>query len=308
MDVSVVVPVLNEEENVEELVRRIHSSLSPTDLRFEVLIVDDGSTDRTVDILRQLQPEHPSLRVVKLRKNYGQTPAMKAGIDHARGDVIVTMDGDLQNDPADIPQLVERLGDDYDLVTGWRKRRKDPFLTRKVPSKVANWIIWKLTGVRIHDNGCSLKAYRAEVIKQTPLYSDLHRFIPAMMSVAGSRIAEVPVNHHPRQRGASKYGLSRIGKVLMDMTTVKMLVAFQERPLHWFGILSLPLGLLTLLVSLLFLLGDGTRGGVTVSLVVLGASLFLHFVTMGLLAELVVNTGRPYAYRSMSRTTHGKRS
>ena len=305
MDLSVVVPVFDEEENVQELYERILAVLDGK-YSFEVIFVDDGSRDATVPILIELRETHPNIGIIELRKNCGQTAAMKAGIDHARGEVIITMDGDLQNDPKDIPRLVETLGDAYDLVTGWRRDRQDLLLSRKVPSRIANWLIRKITGVQIHDNGCSLKAFRAEVIKATPLYSEMHRFIPAMMTVAGARIAEIVVSHHARQRGKSKYGISRVGKVFFDIITIKMLIGFSDRPLHWFGLLSVPAGLISALFLLLFLLPSSgisstAVGPVFGSVAVLGAYLSVHFVTMGLLAELIVKMGNDYEFRSASR-------
>lgn len=297
MTISVVVPLYNEAENVVELHRRIVTALEGCGHAFEMIFVDDGSRDGTLAALHGIASDDARVRVVKLRRNYGQTPSMRAGIDCAKGDVIVTMDGDLQNDPADIPELVERLEQGYDLVAGWRRNRQDAFLSRKLPSRAANWLIGHVVGVRIRDNGCSLKAYRSAVIKQTPLYSEMHRFIPAMVTAVGGRIAEVPVRHHPRLRGTSKYGISRTGKVLLDMFTVKMLVTFSQRPLHWFAILALPPGLAAVLAiaAQLFLVagpGPGRPGVVLPAVAVLFAYLSIHMIMLGLLGELVVRTGR----------------
>jgi glycosyltransferase involved in cell wall biosynthesis len=200
--------------------------------------VDDGSKDKTFQIARGLCAKDARLRVIRFRKNYGQTPAMAAGIDHARGEILITMDGDLQNDPEDIPRFIEKIEEGYDIVCGWREKRQDKLITRKIPSIFANWLIGKVTGVPIRDNGCSLKAYRAEVIKAIPLYSEMHRFIPAMASIAGSRIAQIPVRHHARKYGKSKYGLSRIYKVLLDLLMIKTVVSFASRPMLWFGGMS----------------------------------------------------------------------
>jgi glycosyltransferase involved in cell wall biosynthesis len=306
MRLSVVVPVLNEEENVEELCARISSALASGDLDHEIIFVDDGSTDATVDRLRRLQEADPRIRVVKLRRNYGQTPAMRAGIDYAKGDVIVTMDGDLQNDPSDIPMIVQKLEEGFDLVAGWRRKRKDPFLTRKLPSKIANWLIGKITGVPIRDNGCSLKAYRAEVIKNIPLYSEMHRFIPAMSSLAGVRIAEVAVNHHPRIHGESKYGLSRTGKVLLDLVSIKMLIACSQRPLHWFGLLSILFVAVSLIsgASYLWTLAFSDPESVRIvfpSLCVLFGCLAVQLVFLGLLADLILRMGKPHDFYAVSR-------
>ena len=233
--ISVVAPLFNEEECVPGLVRGIADALEG--YSWELILVDDGSTDRTAEVAKGFAAEDDRIRVVRLARNYGQTPAMQAGFDHARGDVVVTMDGDLQNDPADIPRLVAKIEEGYDLVVGYRERRQDRLLTRKVPSWIANRIIRWLTGVAIRDNGCSLKAYRRELLDRIVLYSDMHRFIPAVSAgVAGARIAEVPVRHHPRRYGTSKYGLSRVAKVLADLVTITMIRWFRERPLQMFAI------------------------------------------------------------------------
>ena len=233
--ISVVAPLFNEEECVPGLVRGIADALEG--YSWELILVDDGSTDRTAEVAKGFAAEDDRIRLVRLARNYGQTPAMQAGFDHARGEIVVTMDGDLQNDPADIPRLVAKIGEGYDLVVGYRERRQDRLLTRKVPSWIANRIIRWLTGVAIRDNGCSLKAYRRELLDRIVLYSDMHRFIPAVSAgVAGARIAEVPVRHHPRRYGTSKYGLSRVAKVLADLVTITMIRWFRERPLLMFGI------------------------------------------------------------------------
>ncbi|HEX7078107.1 MAG TPA: glycosyltransferase family 2 protein [Candidatus Eisenbacteria bacterium] len=303
--VSVVVPLYNEEENVEELHARIVSALDRSGHPYEILFVDDGSRDGTVRILRDIAARDRRVRVIKLRRNYGQTPSMRAGIDAATGDVIVTMDGDLQNDPEDIASLVEHLGRGYDLVAGWRRNRQDALISRKVPSKIANWLIGKVVAVPIRDNGCSLKAYRASVIKQTPLYSEMHRFIPAMVTAGGGRIAEVPVRHHPRLRGTSKYGISRTGKVLLDMITVKMLVAFSQRPLHWFGLLAVPpavLSVFAVAVHVLMIVDPRVAAeAVLPSVAALFAYLSIHMIMLGFLGELIVRTGRSRPFRSVTR-------
>jgi glycosyltransferase involved in cell wall biosynthesis len=246
VEVSVVVPLYNEEESVQLLYERITEAVAPMGRPYEILFVNDGSRDRTLEIAAGLASRDPHLKVIDFRGNYGQTPAMAAGIDHARGRFIVTMDGDLQNDPADIPVMLEELTDEYDMVVGWRKNRQDKLITRKVPSWIANRLIGKVTGVPIRDNGCSLKVYRASVIKQVPLYSEMHRFIPAMASIAGARVREVAVRHHARQFGQSKYGLSRVYKVLLDLLAIKTITGFAQRPLVWFGMLALPFALLSL--------------------------------------------------------------
>jgi glycosyltransferase involved in cell wall biosynthesis len=292
--VSVVVPLYNEEESVQPLFERITAALSGAGLDYEILFVNDGSRDRTLEIAAGLADRDARLRVIDFRGNYGQTPAMAAGIDHARGEYIVTMDGDLQNDPADIPVMLSELTSDYDMVVGWRKNRQDKLITRKIPSWIANRLIGKVTGVRIKDNGCSLKVYRASVIKQVPLYSEMHRFIPAMASIAGARVKEVAVRHHARQFGQSKYGLSRIYKVLLDLLAIKTITGFAQRPLVWFGMLALPFAVLSF-VSFLAAAWP-LFAGEPLSLPFAGTSVLLaalsFFLVMGgALGELVYTTG-----------------
>ena len=227
---SIVVPVYNEEENVRPLFEKIQAVCETIGETYEVLFVDDGSRDETFAVLAELSKEKSQLVVIRFRENAGQTAAMAAGFEFARGQRIISMDGDLQNDPTDIPKLLQKLDEGYDLVCGWRKERQDKFLTRRVPSIVANWIIGKVTGVPIHDNGCSLKAYRASVIKQVPLYGEMHRFIPAMSTVVGARIAEMVVTHHPRRFGKSKYGLGRVWRVMLDIMAFKFIISvFAQR-------------------------------------------------------------------------------
>ncbi len=228
---SIVVPVYNEEENVRPLFEKIQAVCETIGDTYEVLFVDDGSSDATFAVLSELSKRVRQVVVIRFKENAGQTAAMAAGFEFARGERIVSMDGDLQNDPIDVPKLLEKLDEGYDLVCGWRKERQDKFLTRRVPSIVANWIIGKVTGVPIHDNGCSLKAYRASVIKQVPLYGEMHRFIPAMSTVAGARIAEIVVTHHPRRFGQSKYGLGRVWRVALDIIAFKLIIfVFALRP------------------------------------------------------------------------------
>jgi glycosyltransferase involved in cell wall biosynthesis len=241
---SVVVPFFNEEDSIGPLHSAIVAAVAPLGLEYELLFVDDGSTDATHERAVELARRNPHLKIIRFRRNYGQTAAMVAGIEYASGQIIVTMDGDLQNDPGDIGQLLARMNEGFDIVVGWRHRRQDKLITRKIPSRVANWLIGRVTGVPITDNGCSLKAFRASVIKRIPLYSEMHRFIPAMAGLAGPRIAEIKVRHHARKFGRSKYGLSRIYKVLMDLMVIKTVAAFTSRPLLWFSLLSLPLLLL----------------------------------------------------------------
>lgn len=232
---SVVVPMYNEEDSAGPLVEAVRSALGDA-YAWELILVDDGSRDRTVERITALTAADPRVRLVRLARNYGQTPAMQAGFDAARGDVVVTMDGDLQNDPRDIPAVLARLDEGYDLVAGYRERRQDVFLKRRLPSLIANWLIRQATGVPIRDNGCSLKAFRRPVVDQLHLYSDMHRFIPAVAAAtAGARITEMPVRHHARRFGQSKYGLSRIAKVLADLLVIIMIRSFRDRPLHLFA-------------------------------------------------------------------------
>ena len=243
-DLSVIVPFYNEEDNIVRMHAAIVAALEPLGIEFEMVFVDDGSRDRTLHRAIDLAQHDARLRVVQFRRNYGQTPAMAAGIEHARGKVLVTMDGDLQNDPRDIEHFLAKMNEGYDIVVGWRFNRQDKLVSRKIPSKIANWLIGKVTGVPIKDNGCSLKAYRAALIKEIPLYSEMHRFIPAMASIAGPRIAEIKVRHHARQFGQSKYGLSRVYKVLLDLMVIKTVASFTSRPLLWFSLIATPLAML----------------------------------------------------------------
>src|SRR5918996_3635984 len=243
MNLSIIVPLYNEEESIIPLYTAIQGTVESLGLEYEILFVDDGSRDKTFATASRLAEQDPHLRVIKLRRNYGQTPAMVAGIEHANGKILITMDGDLQNDPDDIPEFIRKIHEGYDIVVGWRHKRQDKLFTRKIPSRIANWLIGKVTGVPIKDNGCSLKAFRASLIKRIPLYSEMHRFIPAMASIAGPRIAEIKVRHHARQFGKSKYGLSRIYKVLLDLLVIKTVASFTSRPLLWFTMLATPLAL-----------------------------------------------------------------
>ena len=294
VDLSIVVPLYNEEESVTPLYQSICATLESVEYDTEIIFVDDGSQDATFSVAERLAATDPRLRVIKFRRNYGQTPAMAAGIDLARGDIIITMDGDLQNDPADIPDFISKMAEGYDIVVGWRFERQDKLISRRIPSRIANWLIGKVTGVPIKDNGCSLKAYRADVIKNVPLYSEMHRFIPAMTSIAGTRIAEIKVNHHARRFGESKYGLSRIYKVLLDLLTIKMISTFTARPLRWFAIFAIPFLMLSfamLFGGILMLVINGQQ-----SLPIAGAGLFFGSLSVflllsGGLAELVSRTG-----------------
>jgi glycosyltransferase involved in cell wall biosynthesis len=292
MTLSVVIPLYNEEENIQLLHERLRKALDPLNQEYEILFVDDGSTDRTLSLLEKIQADDKRLVVLSLRRNFGQTAAFAAGFDFARGDIVVTMDGDLQNDPTDIPKLLEMIKDN-DLVSGWRKKRKDPFFTRRFPSIIANWLISKVTGVKLHDYGCSLKAYRREVIKNLKLYGEMHRFIPAVASWYGVRVAEVETVHHPRLRGKSKYGISRTLKVVLDLITVKFLQSFSTKPIQFFGPVGVLSGILGFLI-LLYLTIDKVFFGNPIGgrpLILLGALLIIvgiQLIGMGLLGEMLV--------------------
>jgi glycosyltransferase involved in cell wall biosynthesis len=292
---SVVIPLYNEEESIDKLYDLLEHVLTKTNLIYEILFVDDGSSDNTFLKAKKIASKNKRLRVIKFRRNYGQTPAMVAGILNARGEVIITMDGDLQNDPSDIPKFIKKINEGYDLVIGWRHKRQDKLVTRKIPSKIANWIIGKITGVPIKDNGCSLKAYKAELIKNIPLYSEMHRFIPAMSSIAGARIIEIKVRHHPRKFGTSKYGLSRIYKVLLDLIAIKTIISFSPRPIFGFGIISV----ISAFVSIIFLgvsifqvfLTPDQSSVIAMSISLLFGVLSIFLLLLGMLCDLVVKTG-----------------
>lgn len=293
---SVIVPLFNEQESVRPLYEAIVRALDQLGRPFEMVFVDDGSRDATVAVATQLARHDSRLRIVKFRRNYGQTAAMAAGIEYSRGEVLVTMDGDLQNDPADIRLLLEQIDAGFDVVVGWRHDRQDKLVSRKIPSRIANWLIGKVTGVPIRDNGCSLKAFRAALIKGIPLYSEMHRFIPAMASIAGPRVAEIKVRHHARRFGESKYGLSRIYKVLLDLMVIKTIATFASRPLRWFGLLSLPLFVLALAAFTQAALDFAYGGSDGTSLPVAGAGVIFLASAMillcsGALAELIYARG-----------------
>ncbi len=292
---SVCVPFYNEEESIAPMHEAVVDALQPLGLAFEMVFVDDGSRDSTLAIAVGIAKQDPRVRVVKFRRNYGQTAAMAAGIEAARGDVIITMDGDLQNDPRDIPQLLELIEQGYDIVVGWRHDRQDKLVSRKIPSRIANRLIAKVTGVAIRDNGCSLKAYRASLIKHIPLYSEMHRFIPAVANIAGPRVAEIKVRHHARKFGKSKYGLSRVYKVLLDLMVIKTVATFASRPLLWFGMLALPLTALATL-TLGYSAYNAIATGRPLSLSLAGSGIiFLSsafiFICAGAIGELAYKLG-----------------
>lgn len=300
MDVSVVIPVYNEAESLQTLYQALHDALDSQPFSWEAVLVDDGSKDESVaklEELARLDPEH--MVVVEFRRNFGQTAAMSAGIDEARGEVIVLMDADLQNDPADIPMMLDKMAEGYDVVSGWRANRQDNFTTRTFPSRIANALISKVTGVHLHDYGCSLKAYRREVITSFKLYGEMHRFIPAYANMVGARIVEVPVRHHARKFGQAKYGLERIGKVILDLFTVKFLASYSRKPIYLFG----GVGLGSIGISILLVFGlliwrvvnnhDPEAHLVRSPLLYFSMMLFMigfQCILLGLIAELLVRT------------------
>ena len=295
MDLSIVVPIYNEEENIRDLHREIGEALGGGVTEYELILVDDGSTDGSFRVLKEIASIDSRVKVIRFRRNFGQTAAMAAGFDAASGQVVIPMDGDLQNDPADIPRLLSRIGEGFDVVSGWRRDRKDSFLNRTLPSILANRFISHMTGIRLHDYGCTLKAYRRELLDGINLYGEMHRFVPALVSQIGARVTELPVGHRPRLRGVSKYGISRTMRVILDLLTVKFLLNYSTRPIQLFG----RFGVYTLLASVL-------SGGATIYM-----KLFLHvsmnrnplllltvlllfigvqFIVLGLIGELIART------------------
>ncbi len=295
---SLFLPVYNEEENLEDLQEKIIASMEGFGHSFEVIYVDDGSTDRSLEILKGFAARDRRVRVIAFRRNYGQTAAMSAGIDAARGEILIPMDADLQNDPADIGRLLAKLDEGYDVVSGWRRNRRDAFMTRTLPSRIANWLISHIGGVSLHDYGCSLKAYRREVLKGVHLYGEMHRFIPIYASWAGGRVAEIPVVHYPRKAGKSKYGLSRTIKVIFDLVTIKFMASYLTKPLYvfgWAGVLAFLISVLSATFAVLMKYAGWPHHAdfiqtplpvLAMIMLVLGIQLIL----MGLIAEMVVRT------------------
>lgn len=315
--VSIVVPIYNEVESLPLLIDTIAETCKENSIGYEIVCVDDGSQDGSKDLLAEMARSRPDLKAIIFRRNYGQTPAMAAGFDYAKGKIIVTLDGDLQNDPSDIPKLLAKLEEGYDLVSGWRKNRQDNNLTRLLPSKIANWIIGKVTGIKLSDYGCSLKAYRAELVADMNLYGELHRFLPALAYIEGALITEIPVKHNPRRYGNSKYGLGRTFRVVMDLLTVFFIKKFLTRPMHVFGLLGLASMVLGAILGgyLTYLklgldrnIGDRPLLILVALLILTGIQLF----SFGLLAELLMRTyhesqKRPiYRVREVIDGTGGK--
>ncbi len=295
MKISVVIPIYNEEENVTLLYDELTGVMKSMDSRYEIIFIDDGSSDTTLSILKSIQASDTDVAVIQFRKNFGQTAAMSAGFDYARGDVIITMDGDLQNDPQDIPRFIEKIKEGFDIVTGWRYDRKDAFISRRLPSIIANKIISWTTGVALHDYGCTLKAFRKEVIKNIHLYGEMHRFIPAIASGMGISFTEIKVNHRARRFGTSKYGISRTIRVVLDLITVKFLLSYATRPIQIFGLLGVISGTVGFLIALVMTiqrqffdvpLSDRPLLLLAILLIFIG----IQFISIGLIAELQART------------------
>ncbi len=294
-EITVVIPVHDEADNVKLLANRLLAVLSCLERPFEIIFVDDGSRDGTAGALQTITGKIPQVKTIRLRRNFGQTAALAAGFQYAAGDIIVTMDGDLQNDPEDIPKVIAKLSEGYDVVSGWRKDRQDAYLRRTLPSKIANKLISMVSGVSLHDYGCSLKAYRADIAKSLHLYGEMHRFLPALAGIEGARIAELPVLHHPRRFGRSKYNLTRTFRVVLDLMTVVFLQRFITRPLHifgGFGLLSLAAGIFTcayLTVDKLAFghpIGDRPLFDLGIVLLIMG----VQFISTGIIAEILIRT------------------
>ncbi len=306
LELSVVVPLLNEEDNIKPLYDEIIAAVNGR-FEFEIIFVDDGSTDSSFDILKQIAGADKRVRVLKLRKNFGQTAAMSAGFDNAKGQIVVPLDADRQNDPADISALIQKLNEGYDIVSGWRKQRQDKALSRRMPSMLANKMIAWVTKVRLHDFGCTLKAYRREILEETRLYGEMHRFIPALASWRGAKVTEIVVNHRPRTAGVAKYGLGRTFKVLLDLITVKFLGSYSTKPIYVFGGTGVVMALMAFVSGLFVLyqkfISEGHLAMNRNPLLVLTALLIttsVQFILMGLLAEILVRT----YHESQNRTTY----
>ncbi|MCH9683701.1 MAG: glycosyltransferase family 2 protein [Deltaproteobacteria bacterium] len=308
MDLSIVVPIYNEEESIPELVSEVRNALSEAGLTYELICVDDGSSDRSLEILTEMSADDPTLRVCELRRNFGQTAAMQAGFDSAVGRIIVSLDADLQNDPKDIPAMVTKLDEGFDMVAGWRAGRKDTFLNRRLPSIIANWIIGRTTNVRLHDYGCTLKATRRELMQQIDLYGEMHRFIPAIASLAGARICEVKVNHRARRYGTSKYGIGRTLRVILDLITVLFLQRYLSRPMQVFGLWGLVLsfvgfGICAYLAFMRIVYESQLADRPLLTMGVLMLLAGIQLVSLGLVADLLTRTyheaqhRRPYFIR-----------
>jgi len=293
--ISIVVPIYNEQDNVNALYTAITEAMLRMKCGYELIMVDDGSSDGSYALLAKIAKEDTCLKLIRFRRNFGQTAAMAAGFDVARGSIIIPMDGDLQNDPADIPRLVDKINEGFDVVSGWRRDRKDTFITRKIPSILANSLISRLTGVHLHDYGCTLKAYRREVLDGINLYGEMHRFVPALASQVGAKVTELPVNHYPRLHGVSKYGISRTLRVILDLMTVKFLLAYSTKPIQLFGkwgVYTIMLGVLTGTMTVYMKLFEHLSMNRNPLLILTLFLLFMgiQFIVMGLLGELNART------------------
>jgi glycosyltransferase involved in cell wall biosynthesis len=294
IDLSIVVPIYNEEDSIRELIETVNNVLSRIEqLSFELILVDDGSIDGSWGVIEQVKNEFTNIRGIKFKRNFGQTAAMVAGIDNSKGDVIITMDGDLQNDPLEIPKIWQTINEGYDIVSGWRKNRKDHW-SRVWPSKIANKVISTTTGVRLHDYGCSLKGYRSSCIKPLKAYGEMHRFLPALSSMTGARIVEIPVNHLPRRYGSSKYGFSRIFKVLSDIFAINLIIRFSSMPLKGFSFISLPFCVLALFFAVLSISADifswsGGKAGYFAILSGLNLMAVVSLISLGIVSELAIS-------------------
>ena len=319
MDLSIIIPIKDERDNLRPLDARLRQALEPLGLNYEVILVDDGSVDGSFEVLRELAERDARVKVVRLRRNFGQTPALQAGIDHSSGEVLVTMDGDLQNDPIDIPVLLSKLAEGYDAVLGLRARRQDKLLLRKIPSFFGNWLIRKVTGVHIKDMGCTLRAMRRDLAEALPLYGELHRFVPVLAQQLGGRLAQIPVRHHPRTAGKTKYNLTRTFRVLLDLITIKFMHSYLTRPMHVMGLaglLAMGLGALSLLATVWMKSHSGIymTGNPLLHLSIMLEMVGIQFISMGLLGEVMTRTyfesqGKtPYAVQAtLNLTTHGER-
>jgi glycosyltransferase involved in cell wall biosynthesis len=297
-DISIIIPVYNEEDNIPLLYDQITNSMLDLTSHYEIIFVDDGSSDSTFDRLKSISDQDKKLKIIKFRSNFGQSAAMAAGFKHARGKIIISMDGDLQNDPGDIKTMVDQLDQDCDMICGWRRRRKDKLIMRKIPSKIANYLIRTITRVDIHDTGCSLRVYKEDVVKKVSLYGELHRFIPALAMIEGARIKEVEVDHHSRKHGKSKYSIARTLKVLMDMTTLSLFIRYVHNPLRYFGgmgLLFLSTGLIVSFIYLLSFLYDTMtvdEQNVVLALLFLFVASGIQYMIYGMLAEIISDTSK----------------
>jgi glycosyltransferase involved in cell wall biosynthesis len=306
--VSIVIPVYNEEESIPHMYRELTDVLSVSDTEYELIFVDDGSKDDSLSVLSEFAKVDPAIKIIEFRRNFGQTAAMAAGLEHTTGDVVVTLDGDLQNDPKEIPRMIAKLEEGYDMVAGWRRDRQDKFVSRKLPSMIANWLISKATNVHLHDYGCTLKVMTGEVARGIKLYGEMHRFIPALADQFGAKIVEMPVNHRERRFGTSKYGISRTIRVILDLLTVKFLLGYSKRPIHLFGTVGVITGMMGVLLlaymtyQRLFMhipMGNRPLLALGVMLVTIG----LQFLVFGLLAEVLART----YYESQDKRTYSVR-